>query len=347
MNKKIILAAVAVLAIVVVAGAFLISGGSGEKSLTIVSFGGAYQAAQRDAYMTSFTQQTGIPITEGEYNGEYGLLKERCSVSQGTWDVVSVESAPTLRGSKEGLFATIPSSVFEGLDVIPAARRENAAGHLVFATILAYQSDLEKPPASWKDFWDVAKLPGKRGLRNNPRGTLEIALLADGVEMDELYPLDVDRAFRALDRIREHVVFWESGAQPIQLLANNVVVMSSVYNGRIWNAKTNEHLKVDWTTHGGLLEVEYWVVPKNSPNVGEAMKFIRHSLMKKQQAAFSNQIAYAPVNLSAMTDITENVREALPDLGKPELGQGVVNAEWWSTNEAEVSARWEAWQSAN
>ena len=56
----------------------------------------------------------------------------------------------------------------------------------------------------WADLFDTAKIPGKRTFYKwSAPGVLEIALLADGVAPDKLYPLDLDRAFKKLDTIKK------------------------------------------------------------------------------------------------------------------------------------------------
>jgi putative spermidine/putrescine transport system substrate-binding protein len=312
-----------------------------------VSFGGAYQAAQSKAYMKPYASQRGIRVAESDYNGDYGLLQQRASAPVGAWDVVSVESAPTERAGREGLLRELPASVFKGLHLTPGAQRPYAAGHLVFSTVLAYNTNAwpgKQPPASWSDFWDVQKFPGKRALRNNPRGTLEIALLASGVDPKHLYPLDIDKAFSFLDRLRPHLVFWSSGAQPVQLLANGEVAMSSAYNGRIWDAREKQKLPLGWSWRNGLMETEYWAIPKNAKNPEEAEKFIAFSLQARQQANFANEIAYGPTNLDALPFVTAEITRAVPNSPEALPTQIPVDADWWAQNEAAVNARWEQWQ---
>lgn len=316
-------------------------------ALTVVSFGGPYQEAQRTAYMIPFSKKYGIALTASEYNGEYGLISQRAHATLGNWDVVSVESGPALRGGAEGLFKPIPEGLLNGLNIAPAAQREFSVGHLSFATVLAYPETLGKQvPSSWADFFDLKKYPGRRGLRNNPRSTLEIALLADGVTPGKLYPLDVERALRKLDTIRSSIVFWDSGAQPTQLLANNSVAMTSAFNGRIWSAKTKDKLPVGWTFNGGLYEYEYWAVPKNAPHPELAFRFICFSLEKDTQANFANEIAYLPTNLDAMSLISPNVRSAMPG-SLDKQGEAIIDAEWWAQNEGRVGARWERWMAGH
>lgn len=316
-----------------------------KGDLTVVSFGGPYQEAQRAAYMTPFSKMNGIAITEGEYNGEFGLISQRALAASGSWDVVSVESGPALRGGTEGLFKPVPEGLLDGFNIAPAAKRKFSVGHLSFATILAYPEAPGKlTPTSWADFFDQDKFPGRRGLRNNPRGTLEIALLADGIAPDKLYPLDVERALRKLSTIRSDIVFWDSGAQPTQLLANKTVAMTSAFNGRIWSAKTKDKLPVGWTFKGSLYEYEFWAVPINAPHPKQAFRFIRFSLEKDAQANFANQIAYLPTNLDAMSLISPNVRSAMPGVSDKQE-EVIVDAEWWAQNEGPVGARWMRWMS--
>jgi spermidine/putrescine-binding protein len=58
-------------------------------------------------------------------------------------------------------------------------------------------------------------------------------LLGDGVPPENLYPLDVDRALGKLDTIREQILWWETGAQLQQQLADGEVALSSAWNGRV------------------------------------------------------------------------------------------------------------------
>ncbi|RVD48303.1 ABC transporter substrate-binding protein, partial [Mesorhizobium sp. M2D.F.Ca.ET.140.01.1.1] len=75
--------------------------------------------------------------------------------------------------------------------------------------------------------WDVSKYPGVRTLSSGvygEAGPWEEALLADGVPADALYPLDIDRAFASLDKIKPHIRKWfVTGSENQQLLHDKVV----------------------------------------------------------------------------------------------------------------------------
>lgn len=317
------------------------------KEMTVVSFGGAYQTAQRKAYFSPFQAAAGIKLNETDYNGDFGLLKSRALASEGPWDVVSVEAAVCARGTREKIFTPINYSIVDKSGLLPGAALPDCVGHLVFSTVLAYDTKVfsspSDAPTTWKDFFDIQKFPGKRGLRNNPRGTLEIALLGSGTPPDKLYPLDVDAAFQALDRLKPYVELWESGAQPVQLITNGTVTMSSAYNGRIWDAQIKERLPLGWSWDQGLMEMEYWSVPANSRKKDEAMRFIAFSLKPIQQSRFTNEIAYGPTSLDAIHSVKAEVLNGLPNSPKALPLQIPVNPSWWAEHEREVASRWQVW----
>src|SRR5690606_30131831 len=119
--------------------------------------------------------------------------------------------------------------------MLPEAVTPYWLGTDMYATLFAYRTDRFKgdTPQSWADFWDVKRFPGRRSLSKSPIDTLEQALLADGVPLDKLYPLDLDRAFKSLDRIKPHVaVWWTGGAQSAQIIQSGEVDMVAIWNGR-------------------------------------------------------------------------------------------------------------------
>ena len=119
-------------------------------------------------------------------------------------------------------------------------------GAIVYDFVLGYDKDkLKTAPKSWADFFDTKTFPGKRGLRKGAKPTLEFALIGDGVAPKDVYKMlgteaGVERAFKKLDTIKNDIVCWEAGSQPIQLLASGEVAMTSVYNGRIDAANLND-----------------------------------------------------------------------------------------------------------
>ena len=212
------------------AGAMLLAGASGvlAESLTFVSWGGSYERASRKALLEPFSEATGIDIEVEVYNG--GLAQIRAQVETGSvhWDLVDLERADAVRACDEGLLELVDiEDLPPGADGTPAAADHPAdtitdcgAGFLYYSTVFAYDTERfpEAEPRTIEDFFDLARFPGRRGMRRSPLANLEFALLADGVPAAAVYdvldtPEGVARAFRKLDTIKDAIVWWEAGAQ--------------------------------------------------------------------------------------------------------------------------------------
>src|SRR5438128_617121 len=252
------------------------------RDLSVVSWGGAYQDAQREVYFKPFMDKTKIKMTEENWDGGVGTLRAKIQGGNNNWDVVQVESEELLLGCEEGLYEKLDWSKLGGKDkYLPDAVNDCGVGAIVYSFILAYDGDKIKAdaPKSWADFWNVQKWPGKRALRKGPKTTLEIALMADGVAPQDVYKTlgtesGVERAFKKLDQLKSNLVWWEKGAQPPQLLASGEVAMTDAYNGRIAaaNEKDKKNFKIVWTNN--LYTIDSWVIMKGSPNKADAEKYL-------------------------------------------------------------------------
>lgn len=76
-----------------VLGLFALSSAvASAADLTVISFGGAAQKAQDAAFYQPFSQQTGVKVVAGDYNGEMDKIRSMLEKKLITWDVVEVES---------------------------------------------------------------------------------------------------------------------------------------------------------------------------------------------------------------------------------------------------------------
>src|SRR5437879_4584463 len=207
------------------------------EPLTVISFGRADQQALSRAYYGPFRALTGIDVKAFSYDGQTTELDQMVRSGKPDWDVIQVESRTLQLGCEQGLFEKLDyHRIGNPGDLIPGALSECGVGIFTWSMALAYDADKVKgAPTTWADLWDLKKYPGKRGLRRSAKYTLEIALLADGVEPHDVYKVlateqGVDRAFRKLDRIKSNVVWWEAAAQPAAYLANGNLVMTSAYS---------------------------------------------------------------------------------------------------------------------
>ena len=316
--------------------------------LTAVSFGGASKQAQVKAFYEPFEKATGNRILAGEYNGEMARVKAMVDTNSVTWNLVEVESPELARGCDEGLFVELDLKQFGNPDdFIPGTLQPCGVGFFVWSTVLAYNADkLKSAPSGWADFWDVAKFPGKRGLRKGAKYTLEFALMADGVAPAEVYqvlatPQGVDRAFAKLDQLKPHIQWWEAGAQPPQYLVSGDVVMSSAYNGRIAAVQNESNLQVVW--NGGIYDFDSWAIPKGAQNQPQALEFIAFSLKPEQQKIFSDHIAYGPTHKGAVKLMDATRLPLMPTTPENIRNQVAIDVSFWADYGEQLEQRFTAW----
>jgi hypothetical protein len=172
---------------------------------------------------------------------------------------------------------------------------------------------------------------------------LEVALLADGVPGDKLYPLDVDRAFRKLDQIKPHIdVWWTSYPQTTQLLQSGEVDMIVTSNARA-QAAADGGTPVTLIWNQALYGLEGWVIPKGTPRAVAAKKFIAFCARPKQQALYTKTLSYGPTNPKAFESIAAARAEQLPTAPDHFKLMVPVVDEWWGANKDAMYARYNAW----
>jgi putative spermidine/putrescine transport system substrate-binding protein len=320
------------------------------RDLTVVSWGGSYQDAQRKIYFEPFAKKSGKPLLEESWDGGIGVIAAKVKAGTPNWDVVQVEAEELALGCADGFYEKIDWSKVGGKDkFLPAAVSDCGVGAIVWSTAVSYDANrLKEAPKSWADFWDVAKFPGKRGLRRGPKYALEFALMADGVKPADVYkvlgtPEGVDRAFKKLDQLKPHIVWWEAGAQPLQLLASGEVVMTSAYNGRVSGINKTEgrNFKVVWP--GSLYAIDSWVILKNSPNKDAGMDFITFASAPENQVKLPDYIAYGLPNKEAASRVAPELQKDLPTTPENLSGAAVLDTDFWVDNIEELNKRFNAW----
>ncbi len=334
-----------------------------EGEVTVMSWGGAYTKSQVEAYHKPFTAEMGIKVNSIDSDNPATPIKAQVEAGNVSVDVADVEFSDAIRLCDEGLLEEIDTSTLPAApdgtpaaeDFIDGALQDCAVANIVWSTVFAYNKDNNKgTPTSIVDFFDTTKFPGKRGLRKSAKATLEMALMADGVPAGEVYALletdeGVDRAFAKLDSIKSDIVWWEAGAQPPQLLADGEVVMSTAYNGRIFNAAVAENQPLEVVWDGQILDFDLFVIPKGAPNKENAMKFIKFSTDTKRLADQASWISYGPARKSSGAMVgkySDGKTEMAPHMPTAEanLKNALVNNfEFWVDKDAELNERFNAW----
>ena len=312
---------------------------SGEREL---SWGGATQDAQRAAWSEDFTARTGITVVQ-EGPTDYDAFRREVEEETCGFDLLDVEADFAHRAAADGLLEPLDSSIVDPAHIDPEFAFEHGAACFQFALVLAY-NDVAlrgRGPQCWADLLDTRRFPGKRALyRAASPGALEAALLADGVAASELYPLDLPRAFAALDRIRDELVFWYYGAESQRMLATGDASMGMFWHNRVYDLmKEKAPVRMVWRDN--LAMVSYLVVPRGVRNRNAAMHFIAHAVSTESQSRFANLAATGPVNRAAMDLLDPAVAPHLPTSHRD--SRVTLDIGWWARHGAEVAEQWKAW----
>lgn len=279
---------------------------SAPVTLTFVSYGGGYQEAQVKAWLDPYVAANPHVTIVQDSPSDYAKLKAMVESGNVTWDVVDIGNDFGLPPDAPDYLEPIDKSVVTAW-ATPLSGVQNSdwrVGEQTASYMIAYRTDIvDTPVRDWADFYDLEKIPGKRcHWKYVAGGVLESALLADGLTQEELYPLDLDRAFAKLDTIKDELVWWESGAQAMQLLGDGEVAVGALWTGRAYDLqREGKPVELAWGQH--LMFTEYFAVPKGSRNVAEAMKLIAYMTSVEHNAELSYHWVVGPATEGAMDNV--------------------------------------------
>lgn len=331
MKLKFILAGVASLA--------AMSAGHAQE-LTIAGFGGKVQEDLSATLWAPAAEKNGFTLRQESHDGTAGVRVQVQSGNPG-WDMVHLGADQCAVGQKEGLFEPLDYNVISTDGIPDAAHGDAWIGINSYSVVLAYRTDKmgDNPPKNWADFWNVEDFPGRRALGSYPQEMMEIALMADGVAKSDLYPLNVDRSLEALRRIQPNIdVWWTSGAQSAQLIADGEVDMLAIWGSRVTGVIENG-APVAFTYQDGILGNGCLAILKGSDNVEAAQQFIADVVSPELQARIPAMMPYyGPTNQNAFkhADVPEDVLAASNTAPDNAAKQVVIDVTWWADNAADV-----------
>jgi putative spermidine/putrescine transport system substrate-binding protein len=319
-------------------GTMFLAGAASAQEVVVASYGGSFQDAQTKAFFETYTAESGVTVT-GTTGSGYAKLKAMVESGSVTWDVVSAESSAFANETKDGLLEPLDYSVIKA-DGIPAEfRTEYGVGYIKFGLNLAWSKDQFPLGLTPAQFFDPA-IKGRRAVPAEPEYTLEFALLADGVPASELYPLDVERALKVIDRVKDQIVAYKGASDTQALIQQGEVDLAYIPNGRVNDAiKAGANWAYSWES--SVSDTEWWVVAKGAPHAAEAMKFINFAVQAEQQAELTRQIPYGPTNVDALALLDPAVAKDLPSYPENAALGAILNSQWWNDNRDTVKPRWD------
>ena len=338
-------------------------------SMTIVSWGGAYQKSQINAYAEPYKEMhPDVEIVWDESSNE-AVAKLRAMNEAGniTWDLVDVVAADAIRLCDEGLAMEYdPDELLaEGED---GSSAEDDFGDLivsdcfipqiVYSTTFGYRTDMvgDTPPTSVCDVFDLEKYPGKRSLEKRPINNMEWALLCDGVAKEDVYDvLETEegqaRALAKLDTIKDQVIWWSAGADTPQLLADGEVVMGSTYNGRLFSLIEEQDQPVAMLWDAQVFDLDGWIIPAGLPEdrLARVKDFVQFATDTQRLADQAKYISYGPARKSSApmvgqhADLGIDMAPHMPTDPANATNTFLYNYTWWADYRDDLDAKFQAW----
>ncbi len=317
------------------------------ETLIVRDMGGAFYEGFKVAFYDSFTAETGVTI-QTNTNEPDPIPQFKMAVDTDTklFDVALMQPEHVLRLRQLGDQYLLPINleVPNPDDFTPNNFEPDFVGVAIYALAMGYRTDtIKTAPANWADFWNVEAFKGRRGLWRSPVTTLEMALLADGVPLDKLYPLDVERAFASLDKIKPHIdIWWTSGAHATQLLKDGELDLMSTWSTRA-QAAIDAGAPANIVWNGGLYNIDGWVIAGNTEKADLARKFVEWCLDAKRQSLYTNVLACGPTNVKAYEFISKEEATLLPTYPENMKGLTLLGASYWAENQDALTQRFEQW----
>ncbi|MSP52545.1 MAG: ABC transporter substrate-binding protein, partial [Alphaproteobacteria bacterium] len=311
------------------------------KELIINTWGGSWTAAEHESLFKPFTALTGIQIKTST-PVTFAKLKAQVQSSNYEWDVSSMNPPQLKQADLEGLVEPLNWNIIDKSKLkVPVYA--NGLGFIALSTLLIYRTDKfpNGGPQNWADFWNVEKFPGKRSLYDRSFTALAYALLADGVPLDKLYPMDIDRAFKKMGEIKKHIrVWWTQGNQSQQLIQDGEVDMMAIWSAR--GVESIEKAKMPGTIvwNGAETYGSGWYVAKGTPRKDAAMQFLNFVVQAKPSAEFCKILPYGPLNPDAFQYITEEEGKRMPTYPAHQKVAFTPDSEWLAPRLNDLNERW-------
>ena len=338
-------------------------------SMTLVSWGGAYQRSQDEAYVKPYLEMhPDVSVSWDESSNEaVARLRAMNEAGNIAWDLVDVVAADAIRLCDEGLAMEYdPEDLLaEGDDGTSA---EDDFGDLivsdcfipqiVYSTTVGYRTDLvgDTAPTDICALFDLEAYPGKRALERRPINNMEWALYCDGVAKDEIYdvletPEGQDRALAKLDSIKDETVWWSAGADTPQLLADGEVIMGSTYNGRLFSVIEEQDQPVGMLWDMQVFDLDGWIIPTglSDESLARVKDFVMFATDTQRLADQAKYISYGPARQSSAPLVGEHAELGI-DMA-PHMPTDPANAEntllynyeFWADYRDDIDAKFQSW----
>jgi putative spermidine/putrescine transport system substrate-binding protein len=313
-----------------------------SRQVVLAGFGGETYEIRQEIMFDQFTELSGASVTQASW--DYGKFLEEVAAESPEWDMIDFDgysvAAMILGGTPPARLA----DWVRRCDLVDPEFQDYAAGSYAYSVVLGWSTELEETPSSWADFFDTERFPGKRAFpKSIYAGTVEIALLADGVAKEDMYPLDFDRAFAKLDTIKDDLLFYDSYAQGQQYMAQGSTVMIATANSRMQLLK-DDGQPVDYTfTDAVLYPWGGFPITQNAPGMDAANALVDYMSVPEVQAELARRTYLGPTQSAAFESLSADEQSLLPSAPDNVAVQLTVDTATVAGQDVEYVERFFAW----
>jgi putative spermidine/putrescine transport system substrate-binding protein len=314
------------------------------RTVYVNSYGGVWESSWKKAFFDPFTAQTKIQV-KPVAGVSFAKLKAQVQSRNFDWDVINLGDVEYAQAVLEGLLEKVDATAAKTHELPPQIVRDYGITSYSLGTNIVYRKDKfpNGGPQSWADFWDVKKFPGPRCMFDRSFTCLAFALLADGVPADQLYPMDLDRAFRKMSELKPHIkVWWKEGSQSQQLIRDGEVDMIAMWSARAVDL-IEDKVPLELVWNGAEIYNANLLIPRGDPNAKAAWEFCNFVAQAKPQADFAMLLPYGPANPGARALMTEARLRQTPAWPDNEKVSFQHDATWIAPRLAQIRERWSQW----
>ncbi|NED95604.1 extracellular solute-binding protein [Phytoactinopolyspora alkaliphila] len=318
-----------------------------EDAITFMSGGGTYGDALNEVFLTPYSEESGVTVVE-DPTMSYAKVRTQVDAGRVETDMIPAEGYWSVQQC--GILLQPLDLEIVDLSGIKEELIQDECGAplLTYSTAIYYNTETygEDGPDTCEEFFDTTTFPGSRSVRSAavPNPLIECALIADGVAPEELYPLDVERAFAKIETIEDDLLFWEAGSDSETQMATGEVDIIMAWNGRAYAGVSQQDASFAGGEGDSFLIYDALVVPVGVENPEVRMELVAFMMQAQRQAELTKVIPYSPAAAHAeLSDLPADLEPFLPETNPAMVaGNHVQDQRWWAENADSVANTWQS-----